>query len=330
MSIVPLLQGWAGGGEAQRLGRWPLWFAQIRAAGGLRPAADLPAETLARFTAPRPAICGLSLDRPRVMGILNATPDSFSDGGDHARAEAALARVRLWGADVDLIDVGGESTRPGAAQVSVAEEIGRVVPVIDALRQAGITTPISIDTRKAEVAAAALAAGADMINDVSAFSFDPAMADLAAERAVPVCLMHAQGLPETMQDDPRYGDVIREVYDSLAARIAFAVSRGVAQERILADPGIGFGKTLDHNVALLQDMAAFHGLGVGLLLGVSRKGMIGALGGAADPKARMPGSLALALHIAGQGGQVLRVHDVAETAQALRLWRAMVGRTGEK
>ena len=270
-------------------------------------------------------LLGLSLDRPRVMGILNVTPDSFSDGGDLTTAERAVARARAWDGDVDILDIGGESTRPGARTVPEAEEIARVVPAIRALRDAGITTPISIDTRKAAVAAAALDAGADMVNDVSAGLYDSAMLGLVAERGVPVCLMHAKGLPETMQDNPVYDDVVAEVLDHLAERIEAAEAAGIPKGRIVTDPGIGFGKTLDHNLALLGALERFHELGCPVLLGASRKRFIGAIGGAEEPKARMPGSIAVALHAARAGVQILRVHDVPETAQALRLWRALSG-----
>lgn len=268
-------------------------------------------------------ICGLSLDRPRVMGILNVTPDSFSDGGDFAAPEAALAQARRLALSCDIIDIGGESTRPGSETVPEADEIARTAPVIAAIRSAGITTPISIDTRKAAVAAAALDAGADMVNDVSAFVYDPDMADLVARRAVPVCLMHARGLPQDMQDDPQYGDVVDEVYDQLAERISFAQSRGIALARILSDPGIGFGKTGAHNLRLMHHLDRFHDLGCPLLLGASRKRFIGEVAGVEVPKDRMPGSLAVALWAAEKGAHIIRVHDTVETTQALRLWQAM-------
>jgi dihydropteroate synthase len=207
--------------------------------------------------------------------------------------------------------------------VEIEEEIRRTAPVIASLRAAGITTPISIDTRKARVAEAALDAGADIVNDVSAFTYDPELAALVAERDVPVCLMHSRGDPATMQADPRYDDVLVEVLDSLAERIAFAEAQGVARDRIIVDPGIGFGKTQAHNLSLLRGVSAFHDFGLPVLLGASRKRFIGTIGGAAEALDRMPGSLAVALWGAAQGAQILRVHDVAETAQALRLWLAM-------
>lgn len=270
------------------------------------------------------SLCGLSLDRPRVMGIVNVTPDSFSDGGDRLEARVAVADARQMVADgADILDIGGESTRPGADVVPEAEEIARVVPVIAALRAAGVGTPISIDTRKAAVAAAALDAGADIVNDVSAMRYDAGMAALVAARGVPVCLMHAQGDPKTMQADPRYDDVVSEIFGYLQERIAAAEAAGIARAQIIADPGIGFGKTLTHNLEILRELARFAGLGVPVLLGASRKRFIGTLSGAAEAKDRMPGSLAVALHGAARGAHIHRVHDVKETRQALDVWHAL-------
>ena len=301
-----------------------VWFDTCRrhgdAAGGTFPATSLSAPDLERLSGLRPAICGLTLDRPRIMGILNVTPDSFSDGGDLSTVDAALKRARAMAGDADILDIGGESTRPGAEEVPVAEEIARTAPVIAAIRDAGIDTPISIDTRKAAVAAAALDAGASMVNDVSAMSYDPDMAALVAERDVPICLMHAQGDPKTMQKNPSYGDVVKEVFAYLGARAQAAIDAGIAPANVIADPGIGFGKTLEHNLAILRDLAAFHDLGCPLLLGASRKRFIGTLGQAPEPRDRMAGSIAVALHAATQGVHILRVHDVKETRQALRLF----------
>lgn len=308
-----------------------VWFDQVllrdRAGEGvLRGIEECPQEVIQRLSAPRPTLAGLTLDRPRVMGILNVTPDSFSDGGELATIDAAVARARAMIADVDILDVGGESTRPGAQEVEVKEEISRTAPVIRALRAAGITTPISIDTRKAPVAEAALEAGADIVNDVSAFEFDPELADLVAERDVPVCLMHAQGRPDTMQDDPRYDDVLFDVLDHLEARIAVAEAAGVRRSNIITDPGIGFGKTLQHNVILLRALTLLHDLGMPILLGVSRKRFIGELGQADAAHERVAGSVAVALDGVLQGAHILRVHDVRETAQALRLQNALIKR----
>lgn len=228
----------------------------------------------------------------------------------------------------DVLDIGGESTRPGAAEVAVTEEVARTAPVIAALREGGIATPISVDTRKAAVARAALAAGAGIVNDVAAMGFDPEMAPVVAGAGAPVILMHSIKTPATMQDDPRYEDVLLDVYDFLKARIAAAEVAGIARGRIMVDPGIGFGKTAAHNLALLRRLSLFHDLGVPLLLGVSRKRFIGTIGGEDRAERRMPGSVAVALAGVAQGAQVLRVHDVAETRQALRLWLAVNGVDG--
>jgi dihydropteroate synthase len=270
-----------------------------------------------------PTLCGLTLDRPLIMGILNVTPDSFSDGGRDADLAAAVARARAMAAQADILDIGGESTRPGAEPVPVAEEIARTVPVIAAIRAGGIATPISIDTRNAATARAALAAGADMVNDVSALTHDPDMAPLVAEAGVHVCLMHAQGDPRTMQDDPRYGDVVAEVTAALAARRDAALAAGIAADRIVLDPGIGFGKTVAHNLALMRALDRFRDLGHPVLLGASRKRFIGAITGVERPTDRLAGSLAAALFGAQQGVHILRVHDVPETRQALALWQAL-------
>ncbi len=287
-------------------------------------AAALPADERVRMTIPRPVLRGLPADRPLVMGIVNVTPDSFSDGGLAFAPEAALARARaLVAQGADILDIGGESTRPGAQEVPVPDEIARTAPLITAIRAAGIATPISIDTRKARVAEVALAAGADMVNDVSALGYDPEMAGLVAAADVPVCLMHAQGTPQTMQNDPRYDDVLLDVFDHLASRIEVAQAAGIARERLIIDPGIGFGKTLRHNLTLLQALSLFHTLGAAVLLGASRKKFIGTIAGVERADARVPGSIAVALQAAAQGAQIIRVHDVAETVQALALWRAL-------
>jgi dihydropteroate synthase len=274
-------------------------------------------------TRPPARLAGLGEGRPWIMGILNLTPDSFSDGGVLAGAEGALAAARAMALDADILDIGGESTRPGAQPVMPDLETARVVPAIRAIRAAGITTPISIDTRNAATARAALAAGADMVNDVSALTHDPDMAAVVAEAGVPVCLMHAQGDPRTMQDDPRYGDVVAEVRDWLAARAEAALAAGIARERILIDPGIGFGKTLAHNLTLLRDLPALQALGLPVLVGASRKGFIGRITGVEVAADRLAGSLAVALHAAAQGVQMIRVHDVAQTRQALAMWQAL-------
>lgn len=315
-------------------GGW-LWFTHVVVSGReqasrLISARELPADVRARLTTPRAALAGLSLDSPRIMGILNVTPDSFSDGGLFDDPAAALAHARAMEvAGADILDIGGESTRPGAAEVTIEDEIGRTAPVIAAIR-ADSAVPISIDTRKAAVAQAALAAGASMVNDVAAFTFDPELADVTAKAQVPVCLMHAQGDPETMQADPRYDDVLHDVYDFLEARVALAEAAGIPRHRIVVDPGIGFGKTLQHNVTLLRGISLYHSLGCAILLGASRKRFIGTLGHAPDAQDRMPGSLAVALHGVAQGVQILRVHDTKEMRQALNLHMTMSGQVADE
>ena len=281
-------------------------------------AASLDDAVLAPLMNPRGLIAGLPGDRTAIMGILNITPDSFSDGGRHADAEIAVAAAyAMTAVGADIIDIGAKSTRPRAAPVDAATESARLAPVL-----AGLTDiHWSIDTRKAAIMAQALDAGAALVNDVSALGHDPAALALVAARGCPVVLMHAQGDPQTMQDAPRYDDALLDVYDWLAARIAVCVAAGIDRSRIVADPGIGFGKGLAHNLALLRGLSLFHGLGVPLLLGASRKALIGRIAGDDAPNARLPGSLALALHAAAQGVQIVRVHDVAETAQALAVWR---------
>ncbi|WP_207102850.1 dihydropteroate synthase [Paracoccus shandongensis] len=306
-------------------GRYPLaggWirFSQVEILERGRPPRvgnAIPAEVLERLTAPRPALAGLSLDRPRVMGIVNATPDSFSDGGAY---DPAGHGRQLIHEGADLLDIGGESTRPGAAEVPVADEIARITPAIRALSG---SAPVSVDTRKAPVALAALEAGAAMVNDVSGFDFDPALPPLVAQAQVPVCLMHARGLPATMQDDPCYDDVLLDVYDALEARIRRAEAAGIPRAHIVVDPGIGFGKTQAHNLAILRRISLYHGLGCAILLGVSRKRFIGTIGKAEDPADRSPGTLALTLAAVAQGVQVHRVHDVRGLVQGLRLWQAV-------
>ncbi|MBB6226073.1 dihydropteroate synthase [Polymorphobacter multimanifer] len=279
------------------------------------PVEALPEDVRERLTAVRPGYGG----RPLVMGILNVTPDSFSDGGQYFEGGGGDPAA-LVTAGADIVDVGAESTRPGAAAVALEEELRRLGSVLPAL--AGVRW--SVDTRKAAVMAAALDAGAGMINDVSALTHDPAAMALVAARGCPVVLMHHQGEPATMQVAPAYDDVLLEVFDWLAARIDACLAAGIGRERIVADVGIGFGKSLHHNRALLRGLALFHALGVPLLLGASRKRVIEGLAGRAVPVgARLPGSLAVALHGAAHGVQILRVHDVAETVQALAVWRGI-------
>ena len=329
-------------GKAQRLAGGLTWFSAVEVLTDQGIAELLPVEAVEtalarlgdearsgweRLIAPRPALVlghrTIRLDQPQVMGIVNATPDSFSDGGVHedagAAAEAGMGMTALGAA---IIDVGGESTRPGSATVWEGDELRRVLPVIEQLAGAG--TAISIDTRKASVMEAVLSVGPALINDVSALVYDPRAAAVVAAAGCPVVLMHHQGDPATMQKAPHYDrTVLLDVYDWLERRIEEVTAKGIARERILIDPGIGFGKTLRHNLDLMNGLSLFHGLGCPILLGASRKRMIGALSNEAPPEKRLAGSLALALKAAEQGAQIIRVHDVAETVQALRVWRGL-------
>jgi dihydropteroate synthase len=280
----------------------------------------------AALTSPRPALQlgerTIRLDQPQVMGIVNVTPDSFSDGGlfadSNAAAEAGADMARDGAA---IVDVGGESTRPGAKTVWEGDEIERIAPVIRQLAAGG--TAVSADTRKADVMTAALEAGARMINDVSALTYDDRSAGVIAASSAPVVLMHHQGAPETMQDNPRYDDVLVEVYLWLEERIQAAEGAGIARGKILIDPGFGFGKNVAHNLELMNGLALFHSLGCPLVVGASRKRTIGALSGEAPVDRRLGGSIAFAIKAAEQGAQIMRVHDVFETVQALRIWRGL-------
>jgi dihydropteroate synthase len=334
-------------GKVERLAGGMLWFAavEIAATEGYRTVSTelVPVERIGEalerlgpgaqaawrnIVAPRsPLALGerqVRLDQPQVVGILNLTPDSFSDGGrfDGDDGNAADAGFAMASAGAAIVDVGGESTRPGARPVWEADEIERVVPTIARLAASG--TAVSVDTRKSAVMGAALRAGAAMVNDVSALSFDERSAEIVAAASCPVVLMHHQGRPETMQDSPNYDrPVAFAVYDWLEERIAAAEAAGIDRSRIVVDPGIGFGKTVQHNLQLLNALALFHGLGCPIMLGASRKRMIGALSGEAPADQRLAGSLALVLEGARRGVQLLRVHDVPETVQALRVWRGL-------
>ena len=281
----------------------------------------------ARLTAPRPPLAlgerVIRLDQPQVVGIVNTTPDSFSGDGTGADAEAAIVGGHaMAAAGAAIVDVGGESTRPGAAAVWEGDEAARVLPVVQRLAAAG--TAVSIDSRKASVMEQALAAGAALVNDVSALTFDERAAETVARAGCPVVLMHHQGDPATMQDNPRYDrPVLIEIYDWLEARIEAAVAAGIAREKIIVDPGFGFGKTVQHNLQIMNGLAMLHGLGCPVMLGASRKRTIGALTNEAPADKRLAGSIAFALKAAEQGAQLLRVHDVAETVQALRVWRGL-------
>lgn len=259
--------------------------------------------------------------RPLVMGIVNATPDSFSDGGRFLGAAGIEQAERLVEAGADMLDIGGESTRPGSAEVPAAEEIDRVCPVIEGARRLGV--PISVDTRKAAVMKAALASGADIINDVSALGFDAEAAPFLATRDCPVVLMHSRAIPATMQQAPHYDDLVFEVVEELDRACERAEAAGIARSRLILDPGIGFAKTAAHNAALIDEMQALHALRLPILLGASRKSFIGHFAGGAAPAGRLAGSLAAALAGIDRGAAILRVHDVAETAQAVKLWTAI-------
>ena len=267
--------------------------------------------------------CGkfqLDLSRPLVMGIVNATPDSFSDGGYHLQRDAALAHARqMIDEGADILDIGGESTRPGALPVSVQEELDRVMPVIDGLR--GAPVPVSVDTCKPEVMRAALATGVSMVNDINALQHPDALAAVAAIDAA-VCLMHMKGSPQTMQEQPQYQDVVAEVLQFLRARIAAAEAAGIARERIVVDPGFGFGKTLAHNLALLHDLGALGVLKAPVLAGLSRKSMLGTITGQ-DVNHRISASVAAALLAVQRGARIVRVHDVRATVDALKVWDAV-------
>lgn len=274
-----------------------------------------------RIGARRGPWAGLEMDRPLVMGIVNTTPDSFSDGGRHFDPQTAIANaLDMAAAGADIVDVGGESTRPGAAPVMIDEELARVLPVVRALAQKGIV--VSIDTRHAPVMAAAVTAGARIINDVTALEGEGSL-EVAARTGAALCLMHMQGKPQTMQSDPVYGCAPLDIYDYLADRIRACEAAGIPAARIATDPGIGFGKTASHNAQVMASLALYHGLGCPILLGASRKSMIAALSNNEAPTQRLPGTLAV--HLAGldAGAQIIRVHDVPETVQAVKLWQAM-------
>ena len=297
-------------------------IATLRAWG--RQQAPALAEWIERALSVTPPrhFAGLSLDRPLLMGIVNVTPDSFSDGGRFFDPAAAIAHGHaLAAAGADIIDIGGESTRPGAEPVAVEEEIARISPVVAALAQDGLT--VSIDSRHAAVMKAALSLGAGIINDVTALSHDPESMEVAAASSAAVILMHSQGEPRDMQHNPRYRHALLDIHDWLGERLRRCLAAGIGKERLCIDPGIGFGKTLAHNLEILCDLDLYHGLGVALLLGVSRKSFIASLSRGEAPDWRLAGSLAAALAGLRRGAQILRVHDVAETAQAVAVWRAI-------
>lgn len=312
------------GGETESLYRGPMSGLSVFLEDAAPSLVGAARRLLAQATAPRADFAGLPLDRPRVMGIINVTPDSFSDGGDRFDSGRAIADGEaMRAAGADILDVGGESTRPGADPVSEEEELRRVIPVVRGLSDAGAL--ISIDTRHARVMAAALDAGASIVNDVTALTGDRGSLSLVAQARVPVVLMHMQGDPHTMQQQPSYRDVALDIYDYLNARIDACEAAGLPRRYIAVDPGIGFGKTLSHNLELLDRVAILHGLGCPVLVGASRKSFIARLSPAEHAKQRLPGSLAAALAAVARGVQLLRVHDVAETLQAIAVWQAIAG-----
>ncbi len=297
---------------AEQLGAWGV-------AHGL--ASDL-ALRLDRVTRARPPIGKLPAELPLIMGIINVTPDSFSDGGQFFDPGIAVEHgLSLWRAGADILDVGGESTRPGATPISADEEAARILPVIRRLAEVGAT--VSVDTRNAAVMSAAIEAGAQIINDVTALTGDPDSLAIAAASNLPVILMHMQGDPRTMQQAPRYTDVALDIYDYLEARLDSCRDAGIPADRLVVDPGIGFGKTLEHNLAVLDRCALFHGLGCPVMIGASRKSFIAKASQGESAEHRLPGSLAAAQAALDRGVQLLRVHDVAETAQARAIWRAI-------
>ena len=329
-------------GKVARLAGGLNWFAAVeliqvdenrRAATNLVPVEgiesrfdeDMAAQWKA-LTSPRaPLQLGertVRLDQPQVMGIINATPDSFSDGGQFADAAAAAeAGADMAAQGAAIVDIGGESTRPGARSVWEGDEIERVVPIIRQLALGGAA--VSADTRKADVMTAAIEAGARMINDVSALTYDGRSVGIVAASSVPIVLMHHQGAPETMQENPHYDDVLIEVYRWLEERVGAAENAGISRDRILIDPGFGFGKNVGHNLELMNGLSLFHSLGCALVVGASRKRTIGALSGESPADKRLGGSIAFALKAAEQGAQILRVHDVFETIQAVKVWRGL-------
>lgn len=289
-----------------------------------RAVAEALDRQLGALTRARAPFAGLSPDRPQgphIMGIVNVTPDSFSDGGDFLDPGAAIAHGEaMLAAGADILDIGGESTRPGAVPVPPEEEERRVLPVIRHFAGKGAT--VSVDTRHARVMESAAAAGARIVNDIAGLS-DPEALPVVARTAIPVVVMHMQGDPGTMQANPTYRDAALDVFDWLEERVARCVAAGVAPERIAVDPGIGFGKKTEHNLAILRYTALYHALGCTVLIGLSRKGFIGRLSREEPPKERLAGSLAAGLETLNQGAQILRVHDVAETAQARALWEGL-------
>jgi dihydropteroate synthase len=318
-AAVELLQRAADGGSEGRF----FSIAEVKDWAARNQRATEIEAALEKIAAPRPAWAGFTLDRPLLMGVLNVTPDSFSDGGAFLDAERALAHGRaMLEAGADIVDIGGESTRPGAEATPPEEELRRVVPVVRALARDGAA--VSVDTRRAAVMRAALESGARILNDITALTGDPDSMAIAAQSGAALVLMHMAGEPRTMQQAPRYDDVALDVLDYLEARVAACEGAGIPRGRIAVDPGIGFGKhPIEHNLPLLRRIGVLHATGCAILLGLSRKSFIGRVSRDEPPRERVAGSVAGALWGASRGVQILRVHDVAETRQALAVWRAI-------
>jgi len=292
-------------------------------------AKEIPHEALEELTVKRPNLLNFSFSAPHVMGILNITPDSFSDGGLFVDTDVALNEVhKMIDCGVSILDIGGESTRPGAETLRPAEEIERILPVINKIRTLNSTIPISIDTRKSEVWRISKEAGANMLNDISGMNYDKCMAGIVKKTNSPLCIMHSRGTPQNMKDHAHYENILLDVYDYLENTINKCMMAGIPKKNIIIDPGIGFAKTLEHNLTILRGLSIFHGLGCPILLGASRKKFIGTIALEKNPLKLGSGSVTVALEAINQGVQMLRVHDVFETMQALRLWKSL--RVGEE
>lgn len=316
-------------GVGQRLAGGAVVFSQIESIS-ISPAGEIEAEVgslsdgdhdLSGITRPCPDFAGLSVRRPLIMGIVNVTPDSFSDGGDHYDTGLAITRALEHAeAGADIVDIGGESTRPGATKIPIADEIDRVLPVVEAAVDSGIC--VSVDTRHVDVMQAAIEAGASIINDVTAFTDDHQSLEIVAGSSAGIVLMHMQGTPKTMQQAPAYRLASADIYDWLSERVSVCIAAGIPLNRIAVDPGIGFGKNDWDNMEILNRAAIFHGLGCPVAIGVSRKSFIGRLATVDDPKQRLPGTIAATLMALDRGVQIHRVHDVAEVKQAVSIWDA--------
>jgi dihydropteroate synthase len=317
------------GKDSYPLAGGKVWFSKVEILERNRdsyivPAPEIPDHAMHTLIDERSNILGFSASSPIIMGILNVTPDSFSDGNKWSCPAQALVRVKSMISDgVDIIDIGGESTRPGFKAISKKEELSRVIPIIKSIRDVNLNVPLSIDTTKAAVAAKALEVGVDFVNDVSAMLSDVNMADVVKINKAPVCLMHSDPIASDSSNLPLYENVLLDVYDFLAKRLQDADLLGIPRSKIVVDPGIGFGKTMEHNLILLNGLSLFHSLGCTLLLGASRKRFIGTISGESQPEKRMAGSIAVSIEGLRQGVQILRVHDIAENCQATRMWKAM-------